>query len=342
MSHISYRNKLLLKKLFRIFLCLLAIALVAGIILLIYAEPYVTYDRDGAHLRFSEPAATTPSAEDSAPRPTVSNPQIVYDDEAPTQSNIASMGGYYITTSMLQDPGAVLDAVKALEEPCAVMMEVKSVYGNFYYKTSIAGAPSADTDLDAVEELIDYLTSNHFYLIASVPAFSDPTFALENQTCGLPLENGALWMDENGCYWLDPANETVLSYLSQIARELSGKGFREIAFSGFRFPESSSIVYQSDQTYAQIIEAAATKLTGFFSGSNFMISFVTDALDFPARACQGRLYVPNIDGSQVERYAQAYRNATALQEIVFLASSRDVRFEQQAVLRPLLAEAGQS
>ena len=48
--HISYRTKIMLRKLLRVLLILLAVLLVAAIVLMIYLEPFFVYDRDGAHL----------------------------------------------------------------------------------------------------------------------------------------------------------------------------------------------------------------------------------------------------------------------------------------------------
>ena len=148
---------------------------------------------------------------------------------------------------MLREPDRVLEALQALDDSCAVMLELKSIYGNFYYSTAIDGAATADVDVARVDEIISYLRSRGFYMIAEIPAFCDSAFALDNQSSGLPLSSGALWMDENACYWLDPASQTVLSYLTQIARELSSLGFREIAFSEFRFPSSQNIAYSSEK-----------------------------------------------------------------------------------------------
>ena len=335
---LSYRSKLMLKKLFRILLILLAVALVAAIVVLIYVEPFVIYDRTGAHLEFAP--STEPSVELQAPetRPVVENPQIIYSVGETAGKTIAELGGYYITTSMLQDPQAVLDAVKAIDEPCAVMIQLKSIWGYYYYSSGVSGAERASVQTSVVDELLSYLKSNGFYMIAEIPAFSDTVYGLNNQSCGLPLSGGALWMDENGCYWLDPANEQVISHLMEIARDLAGLGFREVAFSCFTFPTSDNIVYSSDKTHAELIAEAAGQLTGFFTGSSTVISFVSDATDFPASSCAGRLYVPNVDGSRVELYAQAYKDADSLLELVFKAASRDTRFENRAVLRPLIAE----
>lgn len=334
----SYGTKLFLKKLLRIVGIIAAVLLAAAIAVLLYLEPYVRYDRDGAHLDLSgTPAATTPPAQNE-PRPTVDNPQIIYNNAVSNADSIAEMGGYYITTDMLRQPDKVMDALREIETPCAVAMELKSIFGNFYYSTSIAGAPKADADIEAVDRMISYLKDKGCYMTAVIPAFCDTAFALENQSSGLPISGGALWMDSRGCYWMDPASETALSYLMQIARELSGLGFQEVVFSEFLFPDSVNISYSSELSSRQIIAAAAQELTTFFKGSNLMISFRTEDSDFPAEVCEGRLYIPNVDGSKVEKYVKAFREAEGLQELVFIASSRDTRFEDQAVIRPLLTE----
>ncbi len=338
MPRLSYRRKLFLKKLLRALLILAGVAAAVSIVLLIYFEPYVTYDREGAHLDLSGNAQTQVDATQPAARPVINDAQVVIEDPTPDADNIVDLSGYYITTAMLREPDRVLEALQALDDSCAVMLELKSIYGNFYYSTAIDGAATADVDVARVDEIISYLRSRGFYMIAEIPAFCDSAFALDNQSSGLPLSSGALWMDENACYWLDPASQTVLSYLTQIARELSSLGFREIAFSEFRFPSSQNIAYSSEKTAAQLIQDAASQLTTFFTGSNLTISFVTDDTAFPASVCTGRLYIPDVDGTKVEKYVQAYSSASSLAELVFLANSRDARFEEQATLRPLFTK----
>lgn len=334
----SYGKKLFLKKLLRTVLIVVAVALAAVIGLMLYLEPYITYDRDGAHLNLSaEPEAAVPT-QDAQPRPTVENAQIIYNNAEGKTESIADTGGYYITTDMLREPDKVMDALQALDDSCAVMIELKSIYGNFYYSTAIAGAPKADADIEAVDRIISYLKSKDFYLIAVIPAFCDTEFALANQASGLPISGGALWMDSRGCYWMDPASETALSYLMQIARELSSLGFREVAFSEFLFPDSTNIHYSSEKSSREIIADAAQELTTFFKGSSLTISFQTEDSDFPAEVCEGRLYITDVDGSKVEKYVQAFGSSENLRELVFIANSRDTRFEGQAVIRPLLTE----
>jgi hypothetical protein len=322
----------------KIALIALGILLAAAIVLLIYLAPYITYDREGAHLDLT--AKTTGEPAPSAPTesPAPDDVTIIYDTPAQDEGEAVGTVGYYVTSAMLRDPAAVMEALQAMEEPCIVMLELKSIYGNFYYSTSIEGAQVADADIPAIDELISYLKRRGFYLIAEIPAFCDSAFALANQSSGLPIAGGALWVDGNGCYWLDPADDTVLNYLKQISRELSSLGFREVAFSDFRFPVGNTIDYASDRTTAQLISHAAQELTAFFDNSNLRISFVTDDTAFPANACAGKLYIPNADGSKVEKYVQAFSEAESISGFVFLTASRDTRFDAQSALRPLLAQ----
>ena len=64
-----------------------------------------------------------------------------------------------------------------------------------------------------------------------------------------------------------------------------------------------------------------------------MISFETDDTAFPADVCTGRLYIRDVDGSKIEKFAQAYGGAENLTELVFLVNSKDTRFDERAVLR---------
>ena len=144
MPRLSYRRRLMLRKLLRVLGIVLAAAIVIGAALLLYLEPYVTYDRDGAHLSLKDPDGTGATAA----LPEVSDAQIVYDEAQPGSDRIADLGGVYVTTQMLRDPEAVRAALEQ-QGACAVLLQLKSTFGNFYYSSSIDGAELADVDTAA-------------------------------------------------------------------------------------------------------------------------------------------------------------------------------------------------
>ena len=127
------------------------------------------------------------------------------------------------------------------------MIDVKSVFGNYYYRSKLSGAQIATSaDIDAVEALIRELTARtDLTVIARVPAFSEPNYAFAHQDQALALYSGALWMDEKRCYWLDPSDASVQSFLASIALELQDLGFDEVLFDQFYFPSSDAINWSS-------------------------------------------------------------------------------------------------
>ena len=145
-------------------------------------------------------------------------------------------------------------------------------------------------------------------------------------------------MDSRGCYWLDPAKDASVSRLMQMALDLGELGFREVCFTEFKFPEGDNYRYDSDLPKDQIIRNDVEKLTALMAGSDILISFLVEGTGFPTDVAAGRVYVADVDGTQVDKYANSYEEQSGAKEVVFLTSSKDERFQDQAVLKPLTGE----
>lgn len=336
MQRITYRQKLFLKRTVKVLLILLAILIIGLLVFLQCVERYVIYTADGAvidYSRSSQKLEVTPQQATAPPLPI--DVEISYETANPSTTDTAPIKGVYITNQQLQDVNALSDSLQALESDVSIMLELKDIRGYFYYDTAIAGAETADVDTNAVSQLITALHRKGHNLIALVPAFSDYAFALANLSCGLPLSNGALWVNDNNCYWLNPADETVTDYLQQIARELSSMGFSEVVFEDFYFPSSQNIEYNSDLSRSEIVANAARKLSDFFSGSNLTISFFTDDTDFSTDGLTGRLYIDNADAAQLEQFTTAYNSLDSQTQLVFMTNSKDTRFDDYSTMSPL-------
>lgn len=247
----SFRSKRLLR---RVLLTVLAVLLAAALLLLcrfLYLSRYVVYSGNEAYLDFDRTLSATRDPQqtqnpDDFPFTTLIASQSP--DEPQTQQR-SKIQGYYITTNMLSDGvDAVRAALDAANDYDAVMIDVKSVFGNYYYRSKLSGAQIATSaDIDAVEALIRELTARtDLTVIARVPAFSEPNYAFAHQNQALALYSGALWMDEKRCYWLDPSDASVQSFLASIALELQDLGFDEVLFDQFYFPSSDAINWSSD------------------------------------------------------------------------------------------------
>ena len=253
---------------------------------------------------------------------------------------LEQLSGSYISTQMLLDMDAVQTALSQLESmPDALMLDLKSIYGNFYYSSGTSGAVTSSADIAAIDALISTLGKQpNLYLIARVASLSDTNYALAHQSYGLPLRSGALWMCENGCYWLDPMEEDVQNYLVSIAEELAYMGFDEIVFDDFRIPDSKNIVYRSelsrDEAAGEAAKAIREKLSHLpiricFSSANPLVAAHSD-----------RVYLVTEDGSAVADLVKSMKSCVEdpATEITFLTASRDTRFDGYGILRPMIEE----
>lgn len=186
----SFRSKRLLR---RVLLTVLAVLLAAALLLLcrfLYLSRYVVYSGNEAYLDFDRTLSATRDPQqtqnpDDFPFTTLIASQSP--DEPQTQQR-SKIQGYYITTNMLSDGvDAVRAALDAANDYDAVMIDVKSVFGNYYYRSKLSGAQIATSaDIDAVEALIRELTARtDLTVIARRPGF------LRAELCLRPSESGA-------------------------------------------------------------------------------------------------------------------------------------------------------
>lgn len=338
MRYLSYRSRIRLRNgLIGGLIAILTLG-VLGVCGFFYLERYIVYTPEGAHLDFSSGGDSPPNPTFQAEKPRPIPGADLVPDTGPEESQtLTRLTGYYADGEALANPDAVRSALENLSAPTAVMLDVRSIYGNFYYTSALEGAPtSTAVNPTAVGELIQELAGNEMiYLIARLPAFRDPVFALANQSCGISLPSGALWMDSAGCYWLDPADDQVIAYLEQLARELYGLGFDEVAFDDFFVPDGA-VVYYKGGTAANVTEAAR-RLQANLDGVK--ISFVTQNANLAPYAAH--IYFKESDGAEVSGLVSLFAETetdTSLSEfLVFLTSSRDTRFEEYGVLKPIVS-----
>lgn len=342
----SYRNK----RYFKISLLVLGAVLLALTILIacrfIFVQRFLVYTQTGAELDYAQDLdASKPT--DPPLSPDAFPVEIVTDDDILSvgslgEGELTTLSGWYISTPMLLDLPAVTEALDALDEtPKTLLLEMKSIYGNFYYASDLPGAVTSSADIDGIARLLrQYGNSGRTYMIARIPAFSDNNFALDNQSSGLPLRSGALWMDDLGCYWLDPMDEDVQDHLISIATELADMGFDEIVFDGFQIPDSKNIVYDSGElTRQEVATEAARMIRDALSSLPVRISFgsiVPQVAEF-----SDRIYLTTENGSSVEGMVADVSEflSDPATQVVFQTASRDTRFEGYGILRPLIEES---
>lgn len=262
------------------------------------------------------------------------------EDTVETTTELAPVSGFYVTANdMIENIDLVTDTIQQLPKDSAVMLDLKSVVGNFYYSTKIEGATVSDkVDAAAVDKLIKTVTQGDYYAIAKIPAFRDRLFGLENDSNGYTLAHssgGYMWSDEGGCYWMNPTADSAIGYLISIVKELQSLGFDEVVFTDFSFPPTDDIFFEGDRSQA-IINAASTMVTTC-STDKFTVSFASGDSTFPLPAGRSRLYLTGVEADNVQSAADRVTLTDKQIHLVFLTDTNDTRFDTFNVIRPITA-----
>ena len=334
---IPYRTQQNIKHLLVGLLILLAVGAIVIGLWVVWAQRFVVYTRDeGAVINFELNEYLTPG-EEAVPPVTESALEIHYnegEDKVNLSTELSQLKGYYVSgKAVSSDPTGVWEQIQALPTGTAVMLDMKSIYGTFYYSTT-TGRPLSDTaDVDGVDALVANLRSSGYYAIAKVPALRDREFGLANTRSGLPTSGGYLWMDDDGCYWLNPTKEDTITYLIQIATELREMGFHEVVFEDFQFPATKKIVFKGDKLQA-LAETAQTLVTNCAT-DYFTVSFVSDG-SWSVPVGRTRVFLKGVDDpAQIPEATQNLALQDPQIRLVFITSNMDTRFESNGVMRPI-------
>ena len=336
----SYRNKRTLR---RIALIALLAAVLLGLLILArisYLGRYVVYSPDGVYFDKTQKLQRTPqtvpdtSNAEEYPFETILS---AASEETDIDPNAVQLQGFYISTTMLANGvDEVRQALADADGYNAVLIDVKSPLGNFYYSTDIADTQTADADIDACDALIKELTETpDLIVIARVPTFSDPNFVAKHYSSALTTKSGDLWMDERRCYWLRPDSLDARSYLAAIALELDARGFDEVLL------DDSSIAWDTEAiTQIAALEDCAETLGANLTGSSIRLALGTTVPSVAQYA--SRVYITTEKANDVmtvtEDMAEVLPDPST--QLVFITTSHDTRFDAAGVIRPLLGGDG--
>lgn len=334
---IPYRTRQTIK---RVALAALAVLLIVAVLLtvwFVWLKRYVIYTQDGAKLDFSLGAfAPGQVAVEPEQKETVSIYYNEGDNAVDTSTELTQMTGYYIEAEALkEDITAVMAQVQQLSAGTPVMVDVKTIYGSFYYSSNVCDQRVSAVDTQQMDALIAQLNSKDVYAIARLPALRDYYYGLHHVPDGLPLPGGYLWMDDDSCYWLDPTSEGTVTYLVQIVTELKNLGFDEVVFYDFRFPDTQSIVFEADRDEA--LKTTAETLVKTCANDRFAVSFVGSDAAFPLPEGRSRLYLEHAVAADAASIAAQTGLPDPQIRLVFLTENHDTRFDAYSVLRPLSA-----
>lgn len=338
---LSYRTRKGLRNFLTVLLVLVLVAVAVWAVWIVWLDRFVVYSRDGAEFRFDSSSEHL-TGEAAVPPDPLEDVVIYYDDGSAgisVSTELSQIIGYYVDTDTLVDLGVeeVLRQIQQLDLATPIMIDVKNPKGYFFYSSDV-GPTSDSMDIDAMDALIEYLTSGSRYVIARVPAFQDYYFGLHETKNGLFQKSNpiGLWPDTSGStmtYWLDPTKDGTLNYLTQIASELERKGFDEVVFTNFRFPYTADIIFDGDQATA-LAEAADT-IASISTSDSFCVSFISSSASFQLPEGRCRLYLTGVSAADAAATAASTGLTDPQIHVVYLTELGDTRYDEFSVLRPL-------
>lgn len=332
--NIPYRTQRFLRRTALTVLAILLVLVLVWMCWMLWLGRYVLYTREqGAVLDFSM------SPQLSAGKPAVSGPEetVPINYDAPKQeetTELKQLYGYYVDAKALESDIALVKAqLQALPAGTPVLFDVKSIYGNFFYSSSVSDRRNGSVDINAMDELIAWLRDSGLYTIARLPGLRDYHYGLTHVGDGIHYADGiGLWMDKQGCYWLNPAKQGTIAFLVQIINELKGLGFDEVVFRDFCFPDTTNMLFNGDKA-AALAEAAQILVTTCATDT-FTVSFVGGA-DFILPTGRTRLYMEGVAAANAANLAQQTGIADTQIQLAFITDVHDTRFDAFSVLRPL-------
>lgn len=339
--NIPYRTRRKLRLLSTIAMTLIILFCVTWLCWVVWLQRYVVYTDEGARLDFDRSANEVIGEVPKAPVASLEVP-IYYNEGAnaiDTEQELTQLRGYYITNDDLVKTPANVEKFKRqiqrLDAGTPVMIEMKGPFGSFFYQSQLGDAViSQSTDLTAMSELVDLIKTKGCYAIAQVSAFRDRSFGLNHVSSGLYMLNRkGLWMDQGGMYWLDPTNATTLSWITSVVQELKDMGFNEVVLTDFCFPDTDQIIFNGDK--AEALANAAQKLMSAFGEDNFTLSFCVEDVSFPLPEGRCRMYLKDVNATQVASVAAKAEFDDAEVRLVFLCATGDTRYDEYGVLRSM-------
>ena len=248
-----YRGRRKFKVPLNIFLFVFAFLLIGAVSLFYFLQQYAVYDDEGAHLElpFGKKEEEAPQEDPAViqPDPTFEpvDVQIIWEDpdfedvDLGGWEDLTPIQGRFIPFSEVTGGGleAAVNSVVTGDYNAAVL-QLKDAAGQLAWPSAAATAVSYGTsgtvDLSAaVAALHDAGKS----AVAQISCFTDALLAQRNWTVAL-VKDGVAYRDGDGRSWVDPYNQTVRTYITDLARELAGMGFDEIILADLEHPTTDS------------------------------------------------------------------------------------------------------
>jgi len=190
------------------------------------------------------------------------------EEETLPEKDRPKVKGIYVTGNVagserMEDLIALVDAT----ELNTMVIDVKNDEGEITWKmetSSVQAMGNGVAYIKDIHALMTVLKQHNIYTIARIICFKDPVFAQNHIDCALKKPDGSFVTDAYGLAWVNPYQEAVWNYLTEIALAAADVGFDEVQFDYVRFPigsDADAADYGVDRTIVTKEQA----ISGFLS-----------------------------------------------------------------------------
>ncbi|NCE66210.1 sugar fermentation stimulation protein [Pseudoflavonifractor sp. 524-17] len=153
--------------------------------------------------------------------------------------------GIYISGPVAGDP--YLDTLLTLideTELNTVVIDVKNDEGNLTYRLAEGTPAELGACVSYIRDLpglVSSLKERGIYTIARISAFKDPLLAQARPDLALRRADGTPLSEGGDLAWVNPYEQEVWDYLTEIALGAADAGFDEVQFDYVRFPTGKDV-----------------------------------------------------------------------------------------------------
>lgn len=187
----------------------------------------------GIYGLWTEPKPT----EQVSVEPTDTEEDIWMGDFVDTRERVKAKGIYLSSSYInkkLDDAIALIDRT----ELNAIVIDIKSDAGYITYRMDYDVAKeigACTSTISDIEATIKKLKDHGIYTIARIVTLKDPVLADKKREWALKNKDGSIFRDSAGLAWVNPYEDQVWEYLTEVCRQCVNVGFDEVNLDYIRF-----------------------------------------------------------------------------------------------------------
>ena len=197
------------------------------------ANPNASDSGDGVYKLWTEPKPTD-AAVTQAPD---YDEEVWMADFVDTRERVDAKGIYVSSAYINKKLNDAIDLIDSTELN-AIVIDIKSDGGYITYRMDhplakeIGACTSTIGDIDAT---IKKLKDHGIYTIARIVSLKDPVLAEKRKDLALKNKDGSIFRDSSGLAWVNPYEDEVWEYLTEICKQCVKVGFDEVNLDYIRF-----------------------------------------------------------------------------------------------------------